>query len=111
MRVVEKLVSQNTAEDDNSYYVYLAIENKTEGELRFDVSYESLKINSKPLNYWCNGLPLKPGEVGLLEISIPEGGMMEHQIKSVDDIKEVDLILIYENSYDPAIEVPIQLDL
>lgn len=109
IRVVEKLVDQSEDENSADYYIYLGVENKTQEDLRFDVLYDSVKLDGKTVNYWCDGLKLKPGETGVLGIIVPEVSLRENKIDDVMDIAAVDFTLLHQSDYEAAVEVPLRI--
>lgn len=85
------------------------MENKTQEDLRFDVLYDSVKLDGKTVNYWCDGLKLKPGETGVLGIIVPEVSLRENKIDDVMDIAAVDFTLLHQSDYEAAVEVPLRI--
>lgn len=109
LHIVHKAFLQSSSKDEEHYYCYLAIENKTEKTLFFDVVYESFKVNTKLLDYWCDGIYLKSGETGIMGIKIYEDDMSEQQIQSLNEIKDMEYMLRYQTDDQEPVLIPVKL--
>jgi len=112
LRILAKTVLEDSSEYSSDMYVLLLAENKTEKTLTIDDVYASLSVNGFMTDYSYYSKELAHGECAVLEIKLWESSLEDNNIKSVTDVREIEVrfeIKEGRNTFDrPTIMIPFE---
>lgn len=91
VRIVAKTVIEDSSEYSSDMYILLLAENIGENTISIDDVYDSLSVNGYMTDYSYYSQEIKSGKSAVIEIKLWKSSLESNNIKSVSDIKEVEI--------------------
>lgn len=100
VRIVAKTVIEDSSEYSSDMYILLLAENIGENTISIDDVYDSLSVNGYMTDYSYYSQEINSGGSAVIEIKLWESSLESNNIKSVSDIKEVEIGFEIESGRD-----------
>lgn len=109
LRIVAKTVIEDSSEYSSDMYILLLAENIGGTPLYIDDVYDSLSVNGYMTEYSYYSQEIKSGKSAVIEIKLWESSLESNNIKSVSNIKEVEIGFEIESGRDTIDEPTITI--